>query len=352
LSYNVFVHDSRYPHYIHMSASLGNGRNLTRPVVNYELAFTTGHSFTNNHWRYEIEVRPIANICLPTGKIVASDPSQLDQRVDHHFARTVPPGRYPVDLAIRHFATSGDDFKDSRVACMRIRFQNEPVSEWLMAATAEEELDALFNFEICGYSVDVGMGSFADSSGLHAILREYQEQSKTLHEEFYSEQVLPTVKPTELFAEVILDQASRANLVISESGEGDGFYASYWGLAQDGSAVCLVTDFGLLTKHIYDIKQIGPVPTLIGTQQQLELPGGAATLRVVRANPKLLVLRLTGIGMNTSECDIYQRSFCLPKEGPSICECDGEMVHEFRYKGTILDDSVIVVKYLDRIVAL
>jgi hypothetical protein len=48
----------------------------------------------------------------------------------------------------------------------------------------------------------------------------------------------------------VLDSATGANIVCFPSGYGDGGYASYFGLAVDGGAARLVTDFGLLTRPI------------------------------------------------------------------------------------------------------
>jgi hypothetical protein len=36
------------------------------------------------------------------------------------------------------------------------------------------------------------------------------------------------------------------DVVMCLAGEGDGSYASYWGLDKDGAVVCLATDFALL----------------------------------------------------------------------------------------------------------
>jgi hypothetical protein len=155
-------------------------RDCKRPAADFRLAFTPGHRFQRDDWQYQMEVVPIAELCLPTGKIVAADPGNLDQRVEAYFGRLVPPGRYPVDLAIRHTGKIGGKRKLADTACMRVRFRDAPVAEWVIATTRDQDPDDLRPFQIYGYGVDVGMGSFADSSGLVAVLEKYQEQGKTL----------------------------------------------------------------------------------------------------------------------------------------------------------------------------
>ena len=54
------------------------------------------------------------------------------------------------------------------------------------------------------------------------------------------------------------------------SGEGDGCYPSYFGLAADGSAACLVTDFGMLLRLVMATLEI-PVP--VRKQSGLTHPG-------------------------------------------------------------------------------
>ena len=45
-------------------------RYCIRPAADFRLAFTPGHRFRRDEWRYEMEVVPIAELRLPTGKIV------------------------------------------------------------------------------------------------------------------------------------------------------------------------------------------------------------------------------------------------------------------------------------------
>ena len=212
-----------------------------RPAADFDLAFTPGHRFLRGDSHLEMNVLTIGDLRLPTGRIVAADPGNLDDRVDRHFIQGVAPGTYPVDIAVCRDADHNEDSGIGDTACMRVRFgEQAPVSEWVIGATPGENPDELEPFQIFGYGVDVGMGAFADSAGLKTVLRKYQSEGKTLFDEFYFEQVLPAYEANDCrYADLLLDPQSGSNLVICNSGFGDGFYASYWGLDAARAAAML-----------------------------------------------------------------------------------------------------------------
>src|SRR5437868_3552123 len=77
-----------------------------------------------------LEVDPLV---LPTGRIVACDPSYLlgSHSREKAFTRAVPPGRYPVLLALLvSDAIPADHPNREAVACAMVRFQDRPVERW------------------------------------------------------------------------------------------------------------------------------------------------------------------------------------------------------------------------------
>jgi hypothetical protein len=325
-------------------------RSSKRPATDFHLAFTSGHRFQRDEWQYEMEVAQIGELSLPTGKIVAADPGDLDQRVEEYFQREVAPGRYPVDLAIRHTGSIGKPSEFADTACMRVRFRDDPIAEWVIATTRGQNSDDLPPFQIYGYGVDVGMGSFADSAGLVAVLQQYEEQEKTLFDEFYFEQVLPAYEATEgRNADILLDAATGANLIVCSSGQGDGFYASYWGLSAEGEPVCLVTDFGLLSHHINATRELGALAELLERQQRLELPGGEVQFLVRMPGNCTLVVEISGEGACTAEFELRQGGERVRQTGGTVSYGEGRRTVETRFEGAVSDQAVLVVSYLDRI---
>ena len=325
-------------------------RDCKRPAADFRLAFTPGHRFQRDDWRYRMEVIPIAELCLPTGRIVAADPGNLDQRVDAYFGRPVPPGRYPVDIAVRHAGRVGDEAESASTACMRVRFRNAAIASWVIATTADQDAGDLQPFQIHGYGVDVGMGSFADSAGLVAVLQRYEAKGETLYDEFYFKKVLPAYTATNgRSANILLDRATGANLVICSSGHGDGFYATYWGLDAKGKPVCLITDFGLLTHHVHESRELGRLAELLGRERRLKLPGGSLRLRVEKPNSRRLIVQKSGPAAGTSEVELRRDGERVHENTATHSYSERGQSAELRFERSIPEDVIVVVSYLDRI---
>ena len=233
---------------------------------------------------------------------------------------------------------------------MRVRFRDVPICEWSIATTRAQNAYDLGPFQVYGYGVDVGMGSFADSAGLVSVLQEYKEQGKYLYDEFYFERVLPAYEANNgLSADILLDPATGANLVVCSAGHGDGFYASYWGMSLDGEPVCLVTDFGLLTHHVQATREVGQLADLVRRQAQIELPGGSVVLRAQMPDSRTLVVEVSGQGAATAEFELRQGGELARPTGGTISY--GEQVRTIRtqFKEPIADHALLVVTFLDRI---
>jgi hypothetical protein len=321
-----------------------------RPAADFGLAFTPGRRFRRDGWRYRMAVVPVADLRLPTGRIVAADPGTLRHRPDEAFTRTVPPGLYPVDLAVRHTTKVGERGTWAATACLRVRFRETAVAEWVIATCKGQDPDDLPPFQIYGYGVDVGMGSFADAAGLAAARRRCEAEGKTLYDGFFSERVLPAFEATGgRSADVPLDPATGANLVACTSGHGDGFYASYWGLGRNGQPVCLVTDFGLLTHHVHEARDLGPLADLIDRERRLRLPGGTLRLRLERPNARKVIVRQSGTASGTCEVGLRRNGKPVPVSGGTISYGGRQRTAELRFVQSVPADVTVAVTYLDRI---
>src|SRR5262249_5215661 len=109
---------------------------------------------------------------LPTGRIVACDPSYLTSFPQDQpaYTRAVAPGRYPVVLALLAkdgFAASNPNRES--VACAAVRFRDSAVARWEMALRPGWDLSTLkpgFHF---GYGVDSGTGCFVDECAVKRL---------------------------------------------------------------------------------------------------------------------------------------------------------------------------------------
>jgi hypothetical protein len=270
-------------------------------------AFRNGERFGGATMR----VAEVGPLVLPTGHIVACDPSYLmsSPKREAAYTRAVAPGRYPVLLAL--LAKDGwaaDNPNRERVACAAVRFQETQVERWEMALRPGWDLSTLKPGYHLGYGVDGGNGCFVDEYAVARLPDDqpaFREAFQRAHANLWAayqaasqeaqanpleamQRTMTDPRWQELLYEMprayramvppglgevlgavfdpdrvrqpgqsaVLDAETGANIVAFPSGEGDGCYASYFGLAADGSAACLVTDFGLLVRSVMSTLEI------------------------------------------------------------------------------------------------
>lgn len=176
--------------------------------------------------KYTSELKEIGNLSVPTGHIVACDPLVFPERSP--FERSVTPGTYPVYLHLAHF---GSDHM--RVAFGLLRFQDQLPVTWELATMKGQDVSTLQEDEFFGYPVDAGTGCFMDAKSAN-IMAEMEDGY-----EFYENVIEPVYDE---WANIQLSEEGD-NVILFHSGWGDGSYPSFWGLNEQGEAVCLVTNF-------------------------------------------------------------------------------------------------------------
>ncbi len=198
-------------------------------------------NYLNHINEYEPELI-IADLYLSTGRIIACDP--LTNSHAQPFAQISPTGHFPVSVYY-------DDYDAHALAVLR--FNDNEVSRWQIATTTKQDINTLPDGSIFGYPVDAGMGCFCDEAGFKLLQQHEKDLETQLGDKYisYYDDVIDTqMAANDNFNQLNLQPYpdNPHNCIIFASGCGDGFYASYWGYAADGSLVCLVTDFGLLTE--------------------------------------------------------------------------------------------------------
>lgn len=186
--------------------------------------------------------RSAGDLIAPTGRIVACDPLYCIGAPA--FAREVPPGRYPVLLALAQFAQDGD----KRIAAAMLSLLDVTPVRWELAEFAHEHTgsrDEADDPQLAGsYCVDSALGGFMDEAAIRALQKHIaaEDDEDYLLERLYA---LDWTGSAEWF-DIPLDEDTGANMLLFASGWGDGTYSSYWGYAADDSPVCLLTDFGVV----------------------------------------------------------------------------------------------------------
>jgi Protein of unknown function (DUF4241) len=177
------------------------------------------------------------DLVLPTGRVVAADVFFFNTEP---FTRRLPAGRHPVLLlsSARDPAVAGD------VAAAMIRAApGDPVS-WELATVPGQDPSILQPGEFFGYGVDSGTGCFASAEAVAVLTAgDFDEYSDQVHDGMFPSDDVADWKHS---VDVVVDQASGANVIGFSSGFGDGGYPSWFGLDADGEPLVLLTDFGIL----------------------------------------------------------------------------------------------------------
>lgn len=198
--------------------------------------FEDGKVIKTAQWEVTLRARPLCELVVATGEIVACDPFTSPDAAA--FARQVPAGSYPVVLSVAHF-----DDGDQRVAAAMIRFGERAPVSWEMALVEGDDPSQLEEGEIFGYAVESGNGCFMDEAAARALL-ERMERDEDFFESMLNE-MDKTYVDTWSWAAFRPDAELPANVVAFSAGVSDDSYASYFGLDESGNVVCLVTDFSL-----------------------------------------------------------------------------------------------------------
>jgi hypothetical protein len=177
--------------------------------------------------RAPVKLRDAGELNLPSGEVIASDPSWLPswQRLDiAPYTVAVPPGRYPVSLAVLNL--QGADL----VAGARLAVSDRPVVAWEGALRPGEDPASLQPGEYFGVGVDIANAGFMDAVALPYMA----EQEDKGGEDF-------RVLMTQLSAQRT-DPSTGANYIAFNTGYGDGHYPVWIGRAEDSSVACFVMD--------------------------------------------------------------------------------------------------------------
>ncbi|MET0623467.1 MAG: DUF4241 domain-containing protein [Pyrinomonadaceae bacterium] len=204
-------------------------------LPDFSKLFAEGTEVSTEIGRVLLHVKPAGDLTVTSGRVVACDP--LVSPDVEPFDRRVPAGKFPVLLSVAHFEDN-----DRRVAAAMLRFAERAPASWELALRPGEELSALSEGEVYGYPVDSDTGCFMDAETARLVL------SGVVEGEFADAIIVEmdkTYEDTWSWANVELGAEAGRSVVAFSTGVGDGLYASYFGLDEDGEVVCLVTDFSL-----------------------------------------------------------------------------------------------------------
>jgi hypothetical protein len=180
------------------------------------------------------EWHEIARLPVPDGRLIACDPYDIGE--ERTSAVDVPPGTYPVVLAIGLFGPETSGLSEARVTHAWVALTDEAVARW------EPVSDAKGRKLLVG--VDSGLASFSAAASAPALRAALDDGSPdafaTRLETVMDERMRLPAGGQGLWGVV---EAGEARLVVFESGYGDGLYDLYRGIGQKGELAAVAIDF-------------------------------------------------------------------------------------------------------------
>lgn len=198
-----------------------------------------------------MEILTVGETDFPTGEVVLADPlDYLGTKYETVLDRSIPSGRYSVELSVCHSPIAG-----LRIAAARLRISEKPAVSYEIAMPKGKRLEELGKPGVWTFfGVDTGLACFADA--------ETAREGRAFYESWRAENPgknLYTDHFAGLFQKSYEARPEHQNrggsflewhmpdtghrMVWFSSGMGDGMYSGYWGLDEDGEAVSLVIPF-------------------------------------------------------------------------------------------------------------
>lgn len=202
-----------------------------KPLL-FEAAFIKGSTHRVKDATVNFYGITIGKLKIVSGTIVACDPGHIDE-YGIPFTQVFPKGEYPVQLAIANVEN------EEAIAFARINFSDAPVERWELALQEGQSPLPVGGNKMHGYSVDLGVGMFADQEASKAV-------DKTKLTDLDAELYLEMDKHYHNGWRYTMHHFGQHNLAVFSSGFGDGYYGSYIGFDAQGSPCRLVTDFNVV----------------------------------------------------------------------------------------------------------
>ena len=167
-----------------------------------------------------ISLHTIGEVDFPTGQVIIADPlfylhSEENRKI---LDRTIPIGKYEVELAILNSKTIS-----KRVAGARLKIKNDKIIRYEQTQNKSSKLN--------GFGVDAGLASFCDVTVAEEYTKFYSNNDyfiKLLQGKQFIHWELP---------------GTNHKIAMFETGFGDGYYMSLWGLNEKDEICELVIPF-------------------------------------------------------------------------------------------------------------
>lgn len=194
-----------------------------------------------------LECRFLGKLVLPSGFVVACDPL-LGLHDALPFSKRMAPGEYPVSMVLAGRRNR------RRNALIRLMFSDERAIQWELAAVPGQSGEpGTGAAQYYGFTAEAGIGCLCDAYSqkhynryLESFFRDHPDSNiyDTLFEEAFGRR--DHIDAEGCSFNFYLPSHPRLNVIMFNTGYGDGIYPAYWGLSKDGEVCSLVIDFMVL----------------------------------------------------------------------------------------------------------
>lgn len=211
-------------------------KNMLKAQDNLEEAFTKKE--INDA---KLEILDLGEVNIESGKIVVCDPLAYLDEESLSFIQEIKPNKYKV------FAGVLED--EERYAIVKLQISDKAPKYYDLALTGVEELEHVEDGDFFGFPVDAGMACICDYNALTDFIKFEDKLIESKGDDYN--------RYDDLFAGLLEDNAkkypkyqseygdwlnfnipeSKYNIVLFQSGYGDGFYPSYFGY-DDNDEIC------------------------------------------------------------------------------------------------------------------
>lgn len=204
------------------------------------------------------EVVRLGNLKVESGAILVTDPAFLpfSEDLGAAFDERVPPGDWPIDAVVLHYADG-----TRQMAALRVLWDDSPCESLVLAWRPNTRLAASHVRKLPRTGIDSGMACLTTPEARDAFNRRPPDQ-------FWK--VAMRAWPA---AEVRLPGG--LNLYACRSGAGEGDYGCFFGRAAGGRSTGFYMDFGLI--GVEQRLAVAPLPRQ--TQRHLQAAAGGSGIR-------------------------------------------------------------------------
>ncbi len=197
-----------------------------------------------------LEVLELGFLKLSSGKVAVCDP--LIAYEEEGFNKEVPTGEFSVKVYNVKEKKGPDCY-----ALAQLQFTTEKAVKWVLAIQDEDDINELEDEEdFLGFAVDAGIACFMDAETVKLydqfVDNYYKENPDgNIYDDFFAAEFKKNARNPRVLGAYgdwinFTIPGSDANIVMFQSGGGDGVYPAYWGIDASGKVTSLIIDFLVL----------------------------------------------------------------------------------------------------------